>query len=177
MHFVGDIHQPLHTENAYRGGNGIPTCFHQACTAVELHGVWDSLLIHELLGIGSHPKHEVGVAAAITWSSLLFEANKDKAESQCADVLNPQSCIMAWAEESNGYVCSNVFKVGGLTDIEEIKRWFYARDIAGEYYEDNVPVVSHLVGIGGIRLGVYLNALVAAAKAAENSQTPTQLEL
>lgn len=177
MHFVGDIHQPLHTENAYRGGNGIPTCFHKSCAGVELHGVWDTLLIHKLLGIPNHVQHDVGKVAAVAWSTLLFEANKDKAGEQCVDVLDPLGCIMGWASESNGYVCSHVFNVGGLTDIEVIKNWFYARDLAEEYYENTIPVLSHLVGIGGIRLGVYLNALVTAAKAAEAGQKQLQLEL
>jgi len=47
IHFVGDIHQPLHTAtNADRGGN----CVHVQSqpSSKELHATWDTGLIHQL---------------------------------------------------------------------------------------------------------------------------------
>ena len=39
LHFVGDIHQPLHTEKEDRGGNGIEVMFDRKKT--NLHSVWE----------------------------------------------------------------------------------------------------------------------------------------
>ena len=59
VHFVGDLHQPLHAIGVERGGNGIlvtvfgsPTCggTPSAPTPCNLHGVWDfSLIAHRQL--------------------------------------------------------------------------------------------------------------------------------
>src|SRR4051812_4028895 len=54
VHFVGDIHQPLHASGIERGGNGIlvrvfgsDTCGTDPArqTPCNLHGAWDSLMI------------------------------------------------------------------------------------------------------------------------------------
>ena len=47
IHFVGDIHQPLHTANdADRGGNCVPVDSHSRET--NLHATWDTAVVHGL---------------------------------------------------------------------------------------------------------------------------------
>jgi S1/P1 Nuclease len=47
VHFVGDLHQPLHCEdNNDRGGNGLQVIFFGENT--NLHSVWDTLLIKRI---------------------------------------------------------------------------------------------------------------------------------
>jgi hypothetical protein len=55
VHFVGDLHQPFHALAVARGGNdipvvafGSPTCAYPDGTqySCNLHGVWDSTLVH-----------------------------------------------------------------------------------------------------------------------------------
>lgn len=43
VHFVGDVHQPLHLTSRERGGNGDPVIFEGRRT--NLHSVWDGLLV------------------------------------------------------------------------------------------------------------------------------------
>jgi S1/P1 Nuclease len=44
LHFVGDLHQPLHTaDNNHRGGNRVKV--HVGSKDVSLHGVWDAQLV------------------------------------------------------------------------------------------------------------------------------------
>ena len=44
VHFVGDVHQPLHTSNDHdRGGNEVPVTFMGRQT--NLHAVWDTGII------------------------------------------------------------------------------------------------------------------------------------
>jgi len=47
IHFIGDMHQPLHLTGRNRGGNGDKVAFDGRST--NLHSVWDSLLISERL--------------------------------------------------------------------------------------------------------------------------------
>ncbi|KAH8817785.1 phospholipase C/P1 nuclease [Flagelloscypha sp. PMI_526] len=47
VHFVGDMHQPLHLTGRDRGGNGIQVLFDGRKT--KLHSMWDSLLIAKAL--------------------------------------------------------------------------------------------------------------------------------
>jgi hypothetical protein len=54
VHFVGDLHQPLHSIDDHdRGGNGVPvTLFGQP---TNLHAVWDSgLIAHTGLGVAEY---------------------------------------------------------------------------------------------------------------------------
>lgn len=46
VHFIGDIHQPLHTaeRNGDRGGNGVKVKFFDAGN-LTLHGIWDNQIV------------------------------------------------------------------------------------------------------------------------------------
>jgi hypothetical protein len=48
VHFLGDIHQPLHNENYGRGGNDILVDFDGE--RVKLHHVWDSNIPEKIVG-------------------------------------------------------------------------------------------------------------------------------
>jgi hypothetical protein len=52
VHFVGDMHQPLHSteRNHDRGGNLVKITFPPESQEGNLHGVWDSFLIRQYLG-------------------------------------------------------------------------------------------------------------------------------
>ncbi|KAG8899888.1 hypothetical protein FRB99_006390, partial [Tulasnella sp. 403] len=43
IHYIGDLHQPLHLTGRERGGNGIKVRFERRLTT--LHGVWDGGLV------------------------------------------------------------------------------------------------------------------------------------
>jgi S1/P1 Nuclease len=166
IHFIGDMHQPLHMEDAYTGGNDIPTCFRKACAKTELHAVWDTNIVHTIVGLPSSAKHDEQKDAASTWATQLYNSNKKSIDKQCIDVNNPQQCAMKWAAEANTYICSYVFNVGGLSDMDEIKNWFNHKDLSTDYYDGAAPIVQKLIGLAGIRLGAYLEALVGAAQGA-----------
>src|SRR3954463_3056035 len=52
IHFVGDIHQPLHSaeRNEDKGGNFRLVFFLDEPQAVNLHKVWDSVLLKHMMG-------------------------------------------------------------------------------------------------------------------------------
>ena len=72
IHLVGDLHQPLHMEDADVGGNFFPVTYRSsgACigtSKAELHSVWDDCLVGEAeTGLASGPHGQsVAFAAAL----------------------------------------------------------------------------------------------------------------
>lgn len=108
VHFVGDIHQPLHDEDVARGGNGIHVLWNG--NELNLHHVWDSSIAERWVGgVRRKPYHE-----AHEWASELTEkiAYGDfKAEStkwlDGVDFEDPIGTALGWAREGNAYVCSH----------------------------------------------------------------------
>ncbi len=108
IHFVGDIHQPLHVENVKWGGNGIHVRFDSV--ELNLHHVWDTSIAEKMLG-GIHRKP---YAAAYQWANDLTEqiqSGKYSAQSNSwiagINFDDPINTSMVWANESNAFVCSN----------------------------------------------------------------------
>jgi hypothetical protein len=109
VHFVGDMHQPLHTENVERGGNGIPVKFDGR--NYNLHHVWDTSIAEKL--VGGVPRRGGPYAEAKRWADeLTQEINEGKfAEHRIdwlrsANLSDPRATAMAWATEGNAYVCT-----------------------------------------------------------------------
>jgi hypothetical protein len=107
VHFVGDIHQPLHTEDVARGGNGIHVLFDGR--NFNLHHVWDTSIPEKLVG-GIHRKP---YEAAKRWADVLTtEINEGKFLSakdewlKATNVSDPRSTALSWATESNAVVCT-----------------------------------------------------------------------
>jgi len=174
LHFFGDIHQPLHVENAYRGGNEIPVCWGNACSHNNLHEVWDKYIPYKITGTKSSAKHDEEMASAQKWADKLYSANvlraKDGGDSlACQSVQSPNDCSLPWASEANSYVCSYAMK--------ESVDWYENNDLSGAYYEGAAPIVEYLIGRAGERLGVYLNALVQATQGAQQVSDENHAEL
>jgi S1/P1 Nuclease len=155
LHFAGDLHQPLHIEDAYRGGNEIHVCFGKACAHNNLHAVWDKDIPHKICGL-SHSAHgDEEKQAAVEWADKLASSTTVP-QDECADVQSPSKCTLKWASEANKYVCSVALK--------ETVDWLENNDLSQEYYQEAAPVVEYLIGIAGVRLGGYMNALAAASQ-------------
>jgi len=164
IHFLGDIHQPLHVEGAYRGGNELHVCFVHACSNNNLHSVWDKYIPHKIVGLHSSPSPEQEKNAAKQWADSLYsEAMKAAGGSvnikaECSDVTNPDSCSLQWAKEANAYVCQYVMK----PDID----WLQSNDLSLTYYDGAKPIVEKLIGQAGLRLAGWLEAIVAGSQSA-----------
>ncbi|OBT43528.1 hypothetical protein VE00_06759 [Pseudogymnoascus sp. WSF 3629] len=154
VHFIGDIHQPLHTEGLLRGGNGIKVRF--GARNSNLHSVWDSALAEHLIG-GYTPTHARSWARTLLssiegglYSPLVEEWRED---ISLGDV---EGSVMRWAQESNKLVCEVVVPEGGWETLQ-------GRDLSGEYYERAIGRVEMQVARAGVRLAEWLD-LVAAGE-------------
>ncbi|KAI9763443.1 MAG: hypothetical protein M1840_000526 [Geoglossum simile] len=148
IHFIGDIHQPLHTENEAKGGNGINVLFGRRHT--NLHSIWDTDIPvkHE----GGKSKDEPGQAS--DWADRLVEVGAGSNWLRCTDISTAEKCALAWAGEANKYVCSYILK----DDVDGVMG---GRDLSSDYYEGAVPIVDELVGKAGFRLAAWIESLAA----------------
>lgn len=161
MHFLGDIHQPLHAENMFRGGNDLPVLYHGVKT--NLHGVWDDQFIRTLTGVKVDPVTGEPLAGeekvmAKRWAEELYRryGSGSSYERACTDVKGATGCATSWAAESNALVCSFVMAKG--------VDWLRGRELGGEYYQGPVPVIEGQIFKAGMRLGAWLEAMVSASE-------------
>jgi len=158
IHFLGDIHQPLHTENASRGGTRLYVDFDGRND--DLHAIWDGDILLKYRGLPHNLSQNKEKQAAAKWANELHhsEQNKDLQQCQrfpeCHNINDPQSCALQWASEANCRVCTHVLK----PDIQ----WLEHHDLGGDYYKAAAPVAVDLISKAGIRLGAWLNAITAA---------------
>ena len=148
VHFVGDIHQPLHTVADAAGGNTIPVLVYlnglactQACKtplASNFHAVWDSDLIH---------------ATVFDWGAYVDRLEADtgwlkgqEAQTQGIDGGTPAE----WAVETHG----RAITVWNLQPAYHI--------IDDDYFNKVLPTMDRQLGVAGLRLARFLNEAYAA---------------
>ena len=130
VHFVADLHQPLHAIGEARGGNdihvlqfGSTRCGRRAC---DLHGTWDFGLIQH-----AHRREHAYVASLeqfIARNNLQRKANEEPAE---------------WANES--FRLAHEVWLGEGAAVDE------------SYYRRTLPIVDQQMALGGLRLARMLN--------------------
>lgn len=151
LHFLGDIHQPLHTEAEGRGGNEIPVLFGNKHT--NLHSIWDTDMLVKYAGAEEDEK-----ANALIWAKKLYAADQDHARSlaaECQDLGKAADCSLLWAHEANKWICEYVLK----DDVAGVEN----KDLSTEYYDGAVPVVEVMISKAGRRLAAWINALAIHA--------------
>lgn len=164
LHLIGDVHQPLHTENIDRGGNGIPVTYKGK--HVNLHSFWDSVIAENHVG-GKSFQDAVGWANDLYNMIAVPEGKFSSVETQTKwrgkcfndDGLRPDAkkakdCAMEWANDANTFVCSQVF--GNYPNPRDIRN----EELSGDYFDKATIVVEELIARAGWRLGVYLNMVV-----------------
>jgi hypothetical protein len=130
VHFVGDIHQPLHVSYARdKGGNDIKVDFLHDRT--DLHTVWDSLLLR-------HAKQPWRSYAA----QLYARITPDRRQKWSAS-LDPA----VWATESFKLAESHAYAIPKTGQLDR------------SYMDRNLPVIEERLSVAGVRLGALLNAI------------------
>lgn len=142
VHFVGDLHQPLHAIDEAHGGNdiklsvfGSPKCGDYDC---NLHWAWDTLLL-EHTGY-SEEEYVARLNTLIAAKHL---------ESQSGGT------AVDWANESH-------------LQARQIMNTKPAA-IDDAYYQANIELVNQKLALGGLRLAALLNDTLGKAPAAKVS--------
>ena len=135
VHFVGDVHQPLHLGNARdRGGNDVKVTFFENNT--NLHSLWDSGMIRRTQK--GWTEYATELAAKIT-----------PQERVLYDTLDP----VVWATESHKLAHSNAY------DVPKDGR------LGQDYFDKNILVIERRLSMAGVRLAALLNAIFDETKA------------
>jgi hypothetical protein len=133
VHFVGDIHQPLHLGNARdRGGNRIKVKFKGRRT--DLHHLWDEKLIHlagkNLLQYSRDLSLRVTTQEFVRWN---------------------ESKETEWANESRRFVLKYVYQ----------KDWSLYERLPKKYIERSREIIALRLSQAGVRLAGLLNRLLS----------------
>ena len=130
VHFVGDLHQPLHAIEEARGGNdiklpvfGSPKCGDYDC---NLHWAWDTLLLEH-----------AGYSEEEYVQRLEKLIEKDHLAQQ------PQGTPEEWANESH-------LQARQIIDQKPAA-------IEEQYYQANIELVNRKLALAGLRLADLLN--------------------
>ena len=161
IHFVGDVHQPLHAAtDGDRGGNCVEllhSLMHQdGSQTTELHAVWD---VDEVLRVFAVLGNEEATAAA------LFQRFKSGATVQ-------QLSALDWARESNDLARTAVYQKLHLpnhTAPPNLCAPGIAKvDVTQSYVAGNVAVVERRLMQAGVRLSNILNEICAGTGCLQN---------
>lgn len=171
IHFVGDLHQPLHcTTNNDMGGNCVPVAFFGMPPVVKnpqyetyapnLHAIWDSGIIQRMKGSESVEQ----------WASSLDQQFSAQMSAWQRGSAKPED----WAWESHQLAETVVYGrlpvtipiekpvlvTGCSSDNHISQRMLKLDEEIGQHYQDAVaPVIDEQIAKAGIRLAMILNRL------------------
>jgi len=136
VHYVGDVHQPLHVGYGDdEGGNKVEVKFYNK--KANLHQVWDELIIERWNSDFSSATQEL---------ETIIQNNPSQVQ-QYLSVTDP----VLWANESFGYVLSTVYN-------------YDSTDLGDTYYNTNLPIVKQRLIAAGVRLGQLLNNILVGLR-------------
>jgi nuclease S1 len=136
VHFIGDIHQPLHTVGDYRGANDYPVKFFvdplkKTKQDTNLHAVWDSNLIR---------------ATVWDWGAYVRRLQQNWLPGKDVKQLTVGT-IIDWTLEAHKAARDVAFKAPMNADLDQ------------EYLTLALPTVDHQLAVAGLRLARMLNEI------------------
>lgn len=177
VHFIGDLHQPLHaTTNGDRGGNCVAVTYYDRAPqesqntpndfSPNLHGVWDTNTIRTLMS--SHGLADARALAA-------FVVAQHPLPSDVVRRAPSKAVATRWARDSHRAGSSVVYaKLPVHVDIEpasavtlsscadnnDIVHRMLAKHIVidGKYEQASIPLIVDQLRIAGIRMAATLKA-------------------
>mmetsp|Transcript_54310 Transcript_54310/g.128259 ORF Transcript_54310/g.128259 Transcript_54310/m.128259 type:complete len:322 (-) Transcript_54310:1177-2142(-) len=163
IHYVGDVHQPLHVGfTSDRGGNLEFVSWYGKTEAkgfpYVLHALWDYDIIEK------HQSEAYPQAGTKAWENYAADlsGNITKAQiSQWSCTGDAPKCVDSWAVESITDACSNSYREADGTDIAFVN----GSKLADPYFHNNIGMVSQRLSQGGVRLADILNRLWPADEA------------
>lgn len=146
VHFVGDVHQPLHVSGRQRGGNSVRVTFFGEKT--NLHEVWDTLVIERRI------RESFGGNVTAYADHLIrgTQTHTRKWLSKCFENIHVYACgeqwASEWAAETNGKNCGKRGVWQPFTELDEA------------YYADAVDIIDSQLARAGARMSSLLDILL-----------------
>lgn len=137
VHYVGDVHQPLHVSySSDRGGNEVTVSFFGKTT--NLHSVWDTSIIEKWNNQYDDATNEL---------MTIIDNNPDTVQQYLNDMN-----VIDWADESFEFVRTTCYNYttdsSGVPQLDE------------DYYNRNLPIVQWRLIAAGVRLASLLNNIL-----------------
>lgn len=140
LHFIGDLHQPLHAaDNRDRGGNDVAIIYGNRTTPDNLHSYWDRELVERL---GADPR--------TTGATLNRQISSAKAEQWS------KGTFSAWAKESFQQAKTVTYNFHGTREFEA-EGGSKVQRLDAAYDQRALPVVREQLSKAGVRLAAVLN--------------------
>lgn len=152
IHFVGDIHQPLHCGfTSDEGGNTFEGTFNGR--KVNLHEVWDSSILYERMDNDFQGNQSAYLNYFVDMINGAW--NMEAAGWMTCNSPTPSlDCSTQWADESILAACEYSYvEADGKTHIQT------GFDLGNDYYVRNMPIIEYQVAKAGVRLANVLNAI------------------
>lgn len=153
VHFVGDVHQPLHAENHDdKGGNAVHLRYFGHRT--NLHAVWDSGIIEHALGLTVHRGFTIDYGptrAAAEQLDARVTPHERKIWGRDIHADRLQQAAIRWADQSH-----RLARTVAYADLPPTPR----DDWSEAYQRRAWPVVRRQIQRAGIRLAGVLNAVL-----------------
>jgi hypothetical protein len=174
VHFVGDIHQPLHAARASdMGGNTISVHFNQSSSETSgerlqsrrdsrralrhshhssnLHSVWDSSIIEKAMRDDYSGSREAMEEDILHFIRKTQDSNSDEWNTwmACPDG-GSRECTSQWGEESLNYALTWAYSNVDGTEVQE------GDELSTGYYETRLSIVKERLAAAGVRLAQTL---------------------
>ena len=183
-HFVGDIHQPLHSARTTdRGGNTIDVTFDSATGApvngnrnndnhlrhqhhkLELHAVWDTTMIQKAIHTEYHGDRGA-LEEELLQSIQTAKQNGDMDKwLACSDTSQYDHCTSQWAQESfdNAMTWAYANVEGNSSDTQHPTEVVSGTHLTEEYYQTRMPRIKEYLMMAGVRLAASLEQTLGSS--------------
>jgi hypothetical protein len=151
VHFLGDIHQPLHCaeRNNDGGGNAVEVTWQNPPPrTLNLHSVWDGELVKRNISLAGKQNYN-DYAVWVVQHLSAAERNYATLNSETIEPGKPEN-VIAWAESSHTIARNVAYSKPaqpGVTTLDQA------------YFDAAVPEVQKQLRLGGVRLARMLNEI------------------
>jgi hypothetical protein len=172
IHFIGDIHQPLHVGfEGDQGGNTYTGTF-EGTPDRKLHQVWDEDMLEKRLGDyngnnATYLKYFMDRMQHGDWASQVASWRTCPTGT---DPTGTHACSDAWAAQSAVYACTTAYVDSTGAKIRS------GFNLGNPYYAFALPVAEVQLARGGVRLANVINAIFSQADMAEYTLPPHEFK-
>jgi nuclease S1 len=175
VHFLGDLHQPLHCaeRNHDAGGNNVLVTWagepkYTYDEVWNLHALWDDYLVDRvIMAMPENGRTPAAYAQALV--DKLTQAERDFAQLKAAHIeAGRAENVVSWAEFSHALAKNHTYHLPSQT-TKTSTRGLQKKTPQGQpldiivldekYFADNFPVVERQLQLGGVRLARILNEI------------------
>jgi len=170
VHFIGDIHQPLHVGfKGDEGGNTEKGTF-EGTDNRKLHQIWDTDMIEKRMNDdfeGDNTTYYEYYEQALASGGEFYGNISDWLV--CSNPAEPnKACSIEWAQNSVQLACQYAYTDQDGNQIED------GFDLEDPYYDFALPIVEQQIAKGGVRMANVINSLFAQASMAKYTVDPEE---